>query len=930
MTVTNPNVPWAIVLCALNGTKPDPAIPAQLRDLIITNPAGLSAFWRDQSLGTIDLSKSDVFGWFPCGWSVRPSDGGAIYPGIASHIARPDIVAHARSVLEANVGYLLAGAYRGIIAVYNFSVDGGNSASNVAYGLNGLTSPVDWAEAGWRRCTYCHSMISPSGAGRPCTNSKAAAGHSAFDGWTWAIPTDSTIPQMQGGFAACSKCGCLFDTTAAAKGTTCAAGGGHASAAGAPYFAMQWADPLGPSWDTVTSQPSSRDLYVCGDCHILTSAVDNAVCPATGNPHALGPTELSVAPVTRYAYNRTFLAHEMGHAYGFVHGLGWQVQSTDSADDCLPGAYGDSSDIMSAMICDFYTPTSRDPDAALGIAGPGLALHHLVTAGLLDSTSVVTAPTTADGTLFTLRPGHRTDLPGVSGVKAGSCLIELRENVGWDRALHGLTAPDGSSVALGVAIYDMTPVAPTRLLMPNGQAYLQVGESFERRSGLEVLEVENAFDLSLDNLSTVRVEFQGMTTDPPSATLRVTNTGQAVAGPFQRWLVLRCAYLDGVAPDSLPDVFNVLTGPLGVEEFWTVAANGAYFVAGADQVVSHDPDGWIWIPGGSTADQSDGLAARTARAVKATLALKGTTGNHTPLYLDYRNFTGLLVVRNVPLPEIGISRQLLPSGNALPMLIDCPNEKRTGIAAGDLTYDVIEVGTNHLTHAHIAAAIGQSLGLSPSETDPYDVMGPGSYSSVIPTHAAYGSAGPRPSTETLKALSWLPASRIAQPEGTIGAPIGAGYVTLGALRTMATNGLPVRAEIGPYSFELRTTNDAQYWDWGLPAEWAVIARTEGAPPTALGALGSVTWGSATAVIGGGFVKVLSIDTAGGVALLQFASHLGRRFIAGGEGDYNNLYTYINGRVTLVPKGDPWGGELVAALRALERAVERIARSEDEG
>jgi hypothetical protein len=72
------------------------------------------------------------------------------------------------------------------------------------------------------------------------------------------------------------------------------------------------------------------------------------------------------------------------------------------------------------------------------------------------------------------------------------------------------------------------------------------------------------------------------------------------------------------------------------------------------------------------------------------------------------------------------------------------------------------------------------------------------------------------------------------------------------------------------------------------------------------------------VVGGGLVDVVSIDPGNATATLRFASHMGRRFVAGGEGDDGRLFVYAYGHVTVVPKGDPYEGELQAALRLMER------------
>ncbi len=180
---------------------------------------------------------------------------------------------------------------------------------------------------------------------------------------------------------------------------------------------------------------------------------------------------------------------------------------------------------------------------------------------------------------------------------------------------------------------------------------------------------------------------------------------------------------------------------------------------------------------------------------------------------------------------------------------DCGTEKSTGISAGNLTYGVIELGSNHLTHATLASAIGQTLGLAPFSSDPYDIMGAGVYAGEFGAHPTYGPAGPRASSDTLVTLGWLDPGQIAQPEGSIGDPVTSGFVTLGPLTQAGNPDLPVRAEIGPYSFEFRIQSDAQRWDQGLPQAAAVIARSDDGETVLVNVGGSVTWGGPPARLG---------------------------------------------------------------------------------
>lgn len=59
--------PWAVILCRFKGEAPDPARDAPIeqfyRKAYAKGSGGLVEFWRDSSLGSIDISASRVYGW---------------------------------------------------------------------------------------------------------------------------------------------------------------------------------------------------------------------------------------------------------------------------------------------------------------------------------------------------------------------------------------------------------------------------------------------------------------------------------------------------------------------------------------------------------------------------------------------------------------------------------------------------------------------------------------------------------------------------------------------------------------------------------------------------------------------------------------------------------------------------------------------------
>jgi hypothetical protein len=60
-------LPWAVILCRFKGEVPDPSLEGPIerfyRNVFAPGTGGLVEYWRDVSLGAIDITGSRVFGW---------------------------------------------------------------------------------------------------------------------------------------------------------------------------------------------------------------------------------------------------------------------------------------------------------------------------------------------------------------------------------------------------------------------------------------------------------------------------------------------------------------------------------------------------------------------------------------------------------------------------------------------------------------------------------------------------------------------------------------------------------------------------------------------------------------------------------------------------------------------------------------------------
>jgi len=64
---TTKNLPWAVILCRFRGSAPNPSVEESVerfyRGAFTPGTGGLVEYWKDVSLGCIDITGSRVFGW---------------------------------------------------------------------------------------------------------------------------------------------------------------------------------------------------------------------------------------------------------------------------------------------------------------------------------------------------------------------------------------------------------------------------------------------------------------------------------------------------------------------------------------------------------------------------------------------------------------------------------------------------------------------------------------------------------------------------------------------------------------------------------------------------------------------------------------------------------------------------------------------------
>jgi hypothetical protein len=381
--------------------------------------------------------------------------------------------------------------------------------------------------------------------------------------------------------------------------------------------------------------------------------------------------------------------------------------------------------------------------------------------------------------------------------------------------------------------------------------------------------------------------------------------------------------------------------PGGVEAFWNDMSQGLVEFAGSYAVSSHGNIAQTWIALGYSASTDVRRSAedRVRTAVQATLDLKNPTNRRNPFYLDWRYFTGVIVLRDAEIGDGYLGWMELPTGNTLGEEIDCTKERRTGDAAGPREFQVIELPASQVNHGGLARAIGQSMGLSVTGDDRFTVMSDRADAYRFPeprAPAVWGDVGPGLDSESLKQLGWLRDWELFKAEVPPRQQATSGTVLLNPLSTRSRRfrsplfGSFVRVEVGPYSFECRTRAG---WDQGIPTDLGavVLARHEAAPtePVLLTEGQIIRWGELREILGGGEVKIKSLSADG--AVLEYLLDEGAGPIVAGGGTLHGGGTVLftnDGRIVKIDPGDPYEKRVQAALDELEGIATRIERRGD--
>lgn len=127
-------LPWAIILCRFKGEAADPAregpVERFYRDIFTPGTGGLVEYWRDVSLGMVDIAGSTVFGW--------------VEVDLARAKANTGSGADRGTLIDAAIG---AAQKRGIDPLTGFHSQIAVYIEN--WSIDGVPAGLDWSDPQW-------------------------------------------------------------------------------------------------------------------------------------------------------------------------------------------------------------------------------------------------------------------------------------------------------------------------------------------------------------------------------------------------------------------------------------------------------------------------------------------------------------------------------------------------------------------------------------------------------------------------------------------------------------------------------------------------------------------------------------------------------------------------------------------------------------
>jgi hypothetical protein len=397
--------PYAIILLRFNDV-PELADPPKSDYLELVSDAvagSLNNYWKEISYGKVDITGSQVFGWY----TMKYAFSDLFDPDkVADLNQRDNWIAEAkRLAAEASVDL---SPFSGVFVVINAGGDGSAAPDSPDFVIPLMG---EWGQGNWKWCNQCGCLTF---AGGPTQGKcKAGTSHTHMGSGKYRLAHDLASFPGQQDWSWCQKCMALFYGAAGSPSVCPADNGAHDGSASGNYALAT----------ATTNGLGQREWKWCRRCGSLVHSAGVSVCAVDGGMHdfsAIG--NYSVYDKDPEPLPLSFAAHEMGHAFGFMHARG-----RDESQE-----YGDPLDVM-AVGSEFATPRWT-------LAPPGMNAASLFREGWIANDRVWTLPLGARGTFpVNLAPVNH---PAFAGYLLGRVVlgdrtytVELRNPTGWDRAL---------------------------------------------------------------------------------------------------------------------------------------------------------------------------------------------------------------------------------------------------------------------------------------------------------------------------------------------------------------------------------------------------------------------------------------------------------------------------------------------------------------
>jgi len=346
-------MPIAVILCSFKDVPIPNHHPKYYHDFVSSSGrGGLFDYWRDVSYNNIDLSGSEVFGWFTMRYSFSPDS------------AKVAVEAEKTWSFWMREGRLLAAEnmidlsrFRAVVIVVNAPVGTAWAGNTCLLDLN------CWGQGGWKWCQQCH-LLAYSGDGKIGKCLRGGEHDHPPSSSNYALPVNNAGSLGQPEWRKCRKCRCLF--YGRRDPSKCPGGSSH-DFSGSSNYSLSTI-PMGISWG---------GWKWCCKCEgLVYPATSRSECSAKGS-HETRASSVYHLVQESSSFNAAQGAHQTGHIL-----LGISAHA-------MVGPDNGGEDYWDIMTGGFPNKSSHD-GGHYRRAGPGLSAASLTKLGWIPEDRIFT------------------------------------------------------------------------------------------------------------------------------------------------------------------------------------------------------------------------------------------------------------------------------------------------------------------------------------------------------------------------------------------------------------------------------------------------------------------------------------------------------------------------------------------------------------